>query len=308
MARPLRIEFPGAVYHVTARGDGRQAIFRDDADRDRFLVILGHAVSLRKWVCHAYCLMGNHYHLVIETPEANLSRGMRSLNGEYTQAFNRYHRRPGHVFQGRYKAVVVEKESHLLEVCRYVVLNPVRARGMGAKRPEDWVWSSYRATVGLAGVPSFLSTAWVLARFGRGRTAAQARYKAFVEAGRGGRSPLAGVRGGVVLGGGAFLEAMEPSMAGKSKITEHPRMQRHMLRPPLDGLFRREASRDKAARNAAMREAFVEHGYTLKEIGDQTGLHYATVSRIIKGLGRQMRNVEIQDLTPAEDGKINRME
>jgi len=285
MARPLRIEFPGAVYHVTARGDGRQVIFRDDADRERFLVILDHAVSLRKWVCHAYCLMGNHYHLVIETPEANLSRGMRSLNGEYTQAFNRRHRRPGHVFQGRYKAVVVEKESHLLEVCRYVVLNPVRARGMGAKRPEDWVWSSYRATAGMAGVPSLLSTGWILARFERGRKEAKARYRAFVEAGRGGRSPLAGVRGGVVLGGEAFVEAMEPAVAGKSKVTEHPRMQRHILRPPLDGLFGKEGSRDKAARNAAMREAFVEHGYTLKEIGDHTGLHYATVSRIIKGLG-----------------------
>jgi REP element-mobilizing transposase RayT len=286
MARPLRIEFPGAVYHVTARGDGRQAIFRDDADRERFLVILDNAVRLRKWVCHAYCLMGNHYHLVIETPEANLSRGMRSLNGEYTQAFNRRHRRPGHVFHGRFKAVVVEKESHLLEVCRYVVLNPVRARGMGAKRPEDWVWSSYRATVGLTGVPSFLSTAWVLARFGRGRTAAQARYRAFVEAGRGGRSPLAGVRGGMILGGEAFLEAMEPAVAAKSRVTEHPRMQRHMARPPMEEIVTQAARRDKARRNAAMRVAFAEHGYTLKEIGDHTGLHYATVSRIIKGLSR----------------------
>ena len=286
MARPLRIEFPGAVYHVTARGDGRQAIFRDDADRESFLAILGNAVSLRKWVCHAYCLMGNHYHLVIETPEANLSRGMRSLNGEYTQAFNRRHRRPGHVFQGRYKAVVVEKESHLLEVCRYVVLNPVRARGMGAKRPENWVWSSYRATAGLAGVPSFLSTAWVLARFGRGRAAAQARFRAFVEAGRRGRSPLAGVRGGMVLGGEAFIEAMEPAVAIKRQVTEHPRMQRQLARPPLEGIFAQAARGDKSRRNAAMREAFVEHGYTLKEIGDHTGLHYATVSRIIKGLGR----------------------
>jgi len=282
----LRIEFPGAVYHVTARGDGRQAIFRDDADRECFLAILENAITLRKWVCHAYCLMGNHYHLVVETPEANLSRGMRALNGEYTQAFNRRHRRPGHVFQGRYKAVVVEKENHLLQVCRYVVLNPVRARGMGVKRPEEWVWSSYRATAGRAGEPSFLSTGWILARFGRGRNEAQVRYRAFVEAGRGAKSPLVGAQGGIVLGGDAFLAAIKSAVAGNKKVTEHPRMQRHVTRSDLEELFPAEAQWDKAVRNAAIREAFVEHEYRLKEIGDHVGLHYATVCRIIKAQGR----------------------
>lgn len=298
MARPMRIEFPGAVYHVTARGDGRQAIFRDDEDRERFLSVLEDTAALRKWVCHAYCLMGNHYHLVIETPEANLSRGMRSLNGEYTQAFNRRHRRPGHVFQGRYKAVVVEKERHLLEVCRYVVLNPVRARGMGAGRPEDWAWSSYRATAGMAGAPPWLHTGWVLARFGRVRKEAQARYRAFVEAGRGARSPLAGVGGGVVLGGPGLLAAIEPLVAGKSMVKEHPRMQRQVTRPALAEIFTEEATRDRVSRNAAMREAYVEQGYTLKEIGDKVGLHYSTVCRIVKECGRLGKNVKIQDLTP----------
>jgi len=286
MARPLRLAFPGGLYHVTARGNGRQPIFEDDADRERFLLVFESALTRYHVLCHAYCLMGNHYHLVIETPEANLSRGMRSLNGEYTQAFNRRHRRPGHVFQGRYKAVVVEKESHLLEVCRYVVLNPVRARGMGAKRPEDWIWSSYRATAGMSGVPSLLSTGWILARFGRGRKEAQARYRAFVEAGRGARSPLVGLRGGIALGGEALLAAIELAVVGKKMVTEHPRMQRHLTRPPLEEIFPGGARRDKAARNAAMREAFVEHGYTLKEIGDHIGLHYSTVCRIIKEQGR----------------------
>lgn len=283
MARPLRIEFPGAVYHVTAQGDGRLAIFRDDADRERFLAILENAATLRKWVCHAYCLMGNHYHLVVETPEANLSRGMRALNGEYTQAFNRRHRRPGHLFQGRYKAVVVEKESHLLEVCRYVVLNPVRVRGMGVKRPEEWVWSSYRATAGLAGEPSFLTTGWILGRLGRGVNEAQIRYRAFVEAGRGATSPLVGAQGGIVLGGDALLAAIGTAVAGKKKLTEHPRLQRHVARPSLEDLLPAEAQRNKAVRNAAIRVAFVEHEYRLKEIGDHVGLHYATVCRIIKG-------------------------
>ena len=136
MARPLRIEYPGAVYHVTGRGNERKAIFREDQDRKAFLDTL-HAVTLRyHWLCHAYCLMNNHYHLVIETPDGNLSLGMRQLNGVYTQGFNRRHKRAGHLFQGRFKAVVVQKESHLLETCRYVVLNPVRGRRVD--RPDRW--------------------------------------------------------------------------------------------------------------------------------------------------------------------------
>jgi len=142
MARPLRIEFPGAVYHVTARGNARAAIFLNDDDRRRFLALLTETAGRRGWTCHAYCLMDNHYHLMLETAAANLGRGMRQINGVYTQRFNRAHDRVGHVFQGRYKAILVEKQAYLLELCRYVVLNPVRA-GMVAA-PGDWAWSSYR--------------------------------------------------------------------------------------------------------------------------------------------------------------------
>ena len=127
MARPLRIEFPGAIYHVTARGNARNAIVLDDEDRELFLVCLGEVILLFGWVCHAYCLMDNHYHLLIETPEGNVSRGMRQLNGVFTQRFNRRHGQVGHLFQGRFKAIVVDRESYLLELCRYVVLNPIRA-------------------------------------------------------------------------------------------------------------------------------------------------------------------------------------
>ena len=128
MARPLRIEYPGAVYHITSRGNARADIFLMDDDRQVFLDILGNTVEKYNWLCHAFCLLDNHYHLLIETPDPNLSLGMRQLNGVYTQTFNRTHDRVGHVFQGRYKAILVEKESHLLELCRYVVLNPVRAK------------------------------------------------------------------------------------------------------------------------------------------------------------------------------------
>ena len=127
MARSIRIEYSGVLYHVTSRGDRREDIYEDDLDRELFLDIFGQVVDGWNWVCHAYCLMSNHYHLVIETPDGNLSKGMRQLNGVYTQASNRRHRRTGHLFQGRYKAILVDADAYLLELTRYVVLNPVRA-------------------------------------------------------------------------------------------------------------------------------------------------------------------------------------
>ena len=155
MARPLRVEFPHAVYHLTSRGNARQNIVRDDRDRAAWLAVLDQVIERFGWLCHASCLRDNHYHLVVETPRPNVSGGMRQLNGVYTQQFNRRHRRVGHLLQGRFKAILVEKDPHLLELCRYVVLNPVRA-GLVA-RPERWCWSSYRATVGAAAVPGYLT-------------------------------------------------------------------------------------------------------------------------------------------------------
>jgi putative transposase len=136
MSRPLRIEFAGGLYHVTSRGDGREAIFLTEEDRRLFLSVLSEVVRDFNWAVHAYCLMDNHYHLLIETPDGNLSKGMRQLNGVYTQRFNRQHGRVGHVFQGRYKAIIVQKESYLLKLARYVVLNPVRARMV--RSPAEW--------------------------------------------------------------------------------------------------------------------------------------------------------------------------
>jgi putative transposase len=146
MSRPLRIEFAGALYHVTSRGVRRERIFEHDADRLGFLDLLGRVAVDFNWVVHAYWLMGNHYHLLVETPDGNLGKGMRQLNGVYTQDCNRQHGRVGHLFQGRYKSILVDADSYLLELSRYVVLNPVRA-GM-VKSARDWPWSSYRAMVG----------------------------------------------------------------------------------------------------------------------------------------------------------------
>ncbi|MGG7056547.1 REP-associated tyrosine transposase, partial [Nitrosomonas sp. ANs5] len=177
MARPLRIEFPGGLYHVTSRGDRREEIYLDDADRINWLTLFGQVCKRFNWVCHAYCLMDNHYHIVVETLEGNLSRGMRQLNGVYTQTFNRAHNRVGHVYQGRYKAILVEKESYLLELSRYVVLNPVRAGRV--KDVEQWPWSSYSAMIGKSSRPEWLQTDWMLSQFGKQRKRAAAAYRDF---------------------------------------------------------------------------------------------------------------------------------
>ncbi|MBT3372993.1 MAG: transposase [Rhodospirillaceae bacterium] len=284
MARPLRIEYPGAVYHVTSRGNGGADIALDDGDRADFTALLGEAVARFGWLCHAYCLMDNHYHLLIETPKANLSRGMRQLNGVYTQNHNRRRRRTGHVFQGRFKAILVERDAYLLELARYVVLNPVRA-GM-VKAAEDWSWSSYRATSGAGPVPGWLSVDWLRGQFG-GNDPITA-YRAFVAEGLGDRdSPLieglgAAVTAGSVLGGDDFVAeaATRVRKAGADASAEFTKAQRHLARPALADLIAAETFGGRGWMVTALRV----HGYTLAEIGAEAGLHYATVSRIIKNL------------------------
>ena len=168
MARPLRLEFAHALYHVTSRSDRREDIYHDDADRQAWLSVLAQVCKRFNWTVHAYCLMSNHYHLLVETPDANLSAGMRQLNGVYTQLTNRAHRRVGHVFQGRFKAIVVDKDNYLLELARYVVLNPVRA-GM-VEEPGQWPWSSYGAMLAPGWLPGadWLATDKLLAYFAPG--------------------------------------------------------------------------------------------------------------------------------------------
>jgi putative transposase len=206
MARLLRIEFPGALYHVTSRGDGREDIYLEEGDRQAWLGILGAVCEHFRWVCHACCQMTNHYHLLVETLEANLSHGMRQLNGVYTQWFNRTHQRLGHVFQGRYKAILVEKDSYLLETARYVVLNPVRAGVVDD--PGAWPWSSYTATIGEALVPEWLQTDWLLGQFGNRRRQAVAKYVEFVRAGGGLPSLWEQLKGQIYPGSDEFVESM----------------------------------------------------------------------------------------------------
>jgi len=277
MARPLRIEYPGAVYHVTSRGNGRKNIFEDDQDRQIFLSILGSVVKRYNWLCHAYCLMDNHYHLMIETPEANLSAGMRQLNGEYTQSYNRRHQKPGHIFQGRFKAILVQKENYLLELSRYVVLNPVRAGVV--KKTEAWRWSSYQATAGIVKEPGYLTTDWILGLFNAQRTVAKRRYRKFVREGIHGSASWEELQSQVLLGEEEFVEKFKDVLEDKKQIKEIPRSQRYIGRPSLDNIFR--GNKTKAQRNTSIHNAHMSQGYTLKEIADYLGIHYTTVSKVI---------------------------
>lgn len=280
MARPLRLLYPGALYHVTARGNARQAIYTDDADRQMFLSVLEDVVTRYHWLCHAYCLMDNHYHLLIETPEESLSTGMRQVNGVYTQRFNRRHGREGHVLQGRFKAILVERESYLLELCRYVVLNPVRA-GI-VRHPERYRWSSYRATAGLEEAPSLLTREWVLAQFSTRRHRAKRQYRQFVQDGIGAASPWEQVQGQVVLGQTQFVEDLKPLLVSKAGMQEIPRMQRLVARPALGVLLSTAQEATKARRDRAIWEAHVQHGYSLTAIGQHLGLHYTTISKTVQ--------------------------
>jgi REP element-mobilizing transposase RayT len=271
MARPLRLEFPGAVYHVTSRGNARQDIVADDRDRTVFLSVLAQVVDRYGWLCHAYCLMDNHYHLLIETPQPTLSLGMRQLNGRYTQSYNRRHERVGHLFQGRFTAILVEKEAHLLELCRYVVLNPVRAKLV--PHPRQWAWSSYRATVGETSAPVWLTTDWILGQFGQRVGPAQERYRTFVAEGRGGPRPWEQLTGQIYLGSEEFIAQHQPNRV----IRDIPRRQTQAQRPTLRVLFQRKGTEPEL-----IYRAYRHYGYRLAEIGTHLGVHYATVSRRLK--------------------------
>ena len=188
MARALRLEYPGAVVYVTGRARSGRKIFRDAKDSKRFLELLGTIGPDEHWKIHAYCLLEDRFDLLIEMPAGGLSHGMRSLNGRYTQWFNRRHRREGTLLEGRFRSVLVQKELYLLDMCRYVVWSPVR-EGL-SRQPGGWPWSNYRATAGRETPPEWLEVDWTLARLGRGRAAALRAYRRFVELGRRAPSPL----------------------------------------------------------------------------------------------------------------------
>lgn len=281
MARPLRIEFPGAVYHVTARGDRGEPIFDDDEDRLALLEVVGQALSRFDAEALSFCLMGNHYHFVLHTRKGNLSLLMRHINGVYTQAFNRRHNKVGHLFQGRFKAILVDRDAYLLEVCRYVDLNPVRARMV--RKPEKWAWSSYRAHVGLDAAPPWLDTAglhgYLLGRPVRGTTdsrRAADRYARLVASVPDSNLWDSALRQQIYLGDEDFVARMQAQAAPRNSTdTDIPKIQRRKARNLAQWLDSGDT------REMALYRAHTEGAMTMSAIARELELSISRVSRLI---------------------------
>jgi putative transposase len=288
MSRPLRLEFPGALYHVTARGNRLAPIFKDDHDRRAWMAMLRKTCVRFNFTVHAYCQMTNHFHLLLETAQGNLSRGMRHLNGVYSQHVNRRHGLVGHLFQGRYKAILVQRESHLLELARYIVLNPVRA-GM-VESPNQWDWSSYHWTAANALPPPWLHTDWLLGQFSANRADAVKRYREFVLQGRGCTSPLKHTKYQLILGDVSFVaEQRDPSRHCTAPEIAKSQRQHNVM--SLAEFRVRYGERDEA-----MARAFRCGAYAMTEIASFFHVSCKTV-------GRAVRKYETATEAPSSPGE-----
>lgn len=308
MARPLRLEFPGALYHITARGDRQEPIFDDDEDRLAFIDLLGKEVAQQGWLLYAFCLMGNHYHLLLETPEPNLVRGMRRLNGVYTQRYNRRHGRVGHVLQGRYKSILVDKDAWLRELCRYVVLNPVRARMV--RDPADWPWSSYAPTAGLVACPDWLAAGLVLELFSTSPGRARNSYRRFVAEGVDAPNPWDQLRGQIYLGDAKFLENMAHRAAEVSPSAV-PRRQLRPVRPSAAAIVRAVAQVHgiPATRvlDRSVPQAYKHAVYLLRRVGNLSLSEVAQRAGVSIGRVSQIQTeIESQPLDPRLEDALGR--
>ena len=260
-------------------GNAQQSIFLDDVDRAAFFDTLQEVVKCWGLRCHAYCLMGNHYHLLVQPSEPNISRGLRQLNGVYGQAFNRRHGRVGHVFGGRFKSLLIGRDNYLVQVTKYLALNPVRA-GLVAT-PAAWPWSHHRAMAGIAPPIPFLSREVVLNYFdATSRTAAEAAYRQFVESGDGDDECLGNAiaRGGV-LGDQVLISRVSSAIDAFAAEREIPRGERFAHRPPLERLF--DSTTGSGRRDQRIREAYDVHRYSIGQIAAYLGLGRSTVSRVL---------------------------
>jgi putative transposase len=291
MARPLRVQFPGALYHVISRGIDRQIIYFDDHDRRHFLEELWRTAERKHWLVLAYCLMNNHYHLLVLTLEPTLAEGMRDVNGRFALGLNRRWHRVGYLFQSRYKAFLVQRERYLLALARYIVLNPVRARLCG--HPREWRWSSYRDVIGRrSGASPRLDTRTTLDLFAPDLATARHGYEQFVLAGIGEPAPKPHPLHPLVIGDDDFV-ARVLALTEEAPSIEIPRAQRAL--PGLLDIAMRATSRDDA-----IRRAHATGQFKLSEIARYFGLHYATVSRIGNSgaMETPVDDVAMQDLAP----------
>lgn len=279
MSRPLRIQYAGALYHITSRGNNRKKIFLSRNDYQNFLIILSDVTKRYNWVCYAYCLMPNHYHLLIKTLDPNLAIGMRQLNGKYTQSFNVKHKKVGHLFQGRYKSILVQDERYLYQLIRYIVLNPLKANLV--KLLNLWPWSSHKEMIGAGEASKYFSKKQALLLFDKDPEQAKNVYIEHIKAKISNEKAWEDLKGGLVLGSYEFLDSIKRFLKEKSEVIEIPKRERFANRPGLRELFD-EDKLTKKQRNEVVYLAYIEYGYTLTEIGRHLDMHYTSVSKIVR--------------------------
>jgi REP element-mobilizing transposase RayT len=297
VARALRIEYPGAFYHVASRGNERKDIFVNAGDREHFLSCLESATIRHGAQIHVYCLMSNHYHLLVETPHGNLSRIMKHVNGAYTAYFNVKRRRAGHLFQGRYKAILVDKDEYAKELSRYIHLNPVRAAIVA--KPDEYPWSSYRAYAGAASAPRWLHRELILSFFGTDERTSRMRYRDFVEgeAGRQCPNPFENVTASTLLGPEPFVEWVREKFIRHARVSrELPALRQLAGRPALESiraaveaLFTNDQTR---ARRVGLYLCRRHTGLKLKEIGAAYGVGESAVTQASRRVTEEMKQSE----------------
>ena len=283
MARPLRIEYAGAFYHITSRGNEQKDIFKNEQDYLKFLTYLETAVQRYKAIIHVYCLMGNHYHLLIETPIGNISQIMRHINGAYTTYYNTKRQRAGHLLQGRYKAILVEADEYAEELSRYIHLNPVRAGIVG--RPEEFQWSSYQHYIGKKQKPKWLTVEYVLSYFGMEAAKAQKRYIEFVNTliGKEYDNPLKDTIASTILGGIEFVnEIRDKYLSGKKTDRNQPAL-RELTKTSINEIIREVevalGKNEVLSKKVAIYLCHRYSGRTLREIGGYFGIGESAVSQ-----------------------------
>ena len=293
MARPLRISYPGAFYHITSRGNERKPVFKSKRDRKRFLEYLESASERYNAVIHVYCLMDNHYHLLLETPSSNLPQIMRHINGAYTTYFNVKHDRAGHLFQGRYKAILVEKDEYAKELSRYVHLNPVRA-GI-VELPDEYEWSSYLSYIGKRKSLEWLYTDFIHGYFGKTKLSCEKRYRTFVTSLVNSEydSPLDNVVGSTILGQSDFVsDIKEKYLSNEKRDKEIPALKELATNVSIDSIYREVdrlfGDQTRLSRSVKVYLAKKYTGKRLKEIGEEFGIGESGVSQICRRFSQQI--------------------
>ena len=295
MARPLRITYPGAFYHVTSRGNERKAVFKSNRDREKFLEYFESATQRYDAIIHAYCLMDNHYHLLLETPSGNLPQIMRHINGAYTTYFNVKRARSGHLFQGRYKAILVDKDEYAQELSRYIHLNPVRTKMVEA--PEEYIWSSYNYYIGKEKPVEWLYTDFILGYFGKTVSSAQKKYQGFVSllVNEKYKNPLDSVVGSTLLGGPDFIAYIkEKYLSGKKSDKDLPALKKLVEKTSIQDIFDEVelvfAKEPALGRNVKIFLSQRHTGEKLKDIGTHFGIGESGVSQASRRISDKIKN------------------